>query len=466
MVSNYGERSPADGEIGARPYDDQADQLIREVRSLLRQGDHITALLRFDELHPADQGQILATIDPEPRRDLLSTLTPNEMADILEQLEPEEAVGISREIETSRLAQILDAARPDVAADILKDLPDERSNKTLEDMGEVDEILPLLQYDDDVAGGRMTPEYPVLRENLLTQIALDQLRLFGSEAENISNVFVTDDDGTLVGSLGIVKLALSRPSSAVRDLMDRDVISVRTDADQEEIARLMERYGVNRLPVIDENGRFVGVIFGEDILHVVEEEATEDMYRIVGLPDERVFGPVFNSVRGRLPWLSVNLATVFLAALVISLFESTLGKMIALAAFLPVVAGQGGIGGMQTVTLVVRSMALGGLPAGTGHRLLMREIRLGLMHGLFLGIAVGVTAAIWKGNWVLGLVLCIAMVGNMMIAALAGAGVPLLLRRLRLDPAASSAVFVTTLTDVFGFLLFLGMAAVFIQSLT
>ena len=166
-----------------------------------------------------------------------------------------------------------------------------------------------------------------------------------------------------------------------------------------------------------------------------------------------------------MPWLFVNLATAFLAASVVSLFESTIARVVALAAFLPVVAGQGGIGGTQTVTLVVRSMALGDVPAGSGLRLLLRELTLGTIHGLLLGLIVGVIGYLWKGTLILGVVLGVAMVGNMIIAGLTGAGVPLVLRRLRVDPAVSSSVFVTTFTDVFGFLLFLGLAAIFITSL-
>ena len=180
---------------------------------------------------------------------------------------------------------------------------------------------------------------------------------------------------------------------------------------------------------------------------------------------ERIFGPLQNSLRNRLPWLYMNLATAFLAAVVISIFESTITKVVALAVFLPVVAGQGGIGGTQTVTLVVRSMALGEVPSRVGIRLLVRELALGLINGVLLGVVVGVIAFAWKGDPILGLVLGVAMLGNMIIAALAGAGMPLLLRRLHLDPAVSSAVFVTTFTDVFGFLLFLGLAAAFINFL-
>jgi magnesium transporter len=250
-----------------------------------------------------------------------------------------------------------------------------------------------------------------------------------------------------------------------RDITDRDVIAVGAETDQEECARLMERYDLGQLPVVDQDGRLIGVIRGEDVVDVIEEEATEDMYKIAGMAGERLPGRLGNSLRRRLPWLFLNLATAFLAAVVISLFEPTIARVVTLAFFLPVVAGQGGIGGTQTVTLVVRSMAMGEVPTYVGHRILARELFLGLINGILMGLVVSLIAYAWKGHFVLGAILGLAIMGNMLVAGLAGAGVPLLLRRLHLDPAVSSAVFVTTFTDVIGFLLLLGLAAVFIDLL-
>jgi magnesium transporter len=346
-----------------------------------------------------------------------------------------------------------------VAADILKDLPQERSQEILEGMQESQGVIPLLEHPDDTAGGLMVPDYPVVRESLSAANALDQLRLLGSRAEDFGSIFVIDDDNKLVGTVSITRLALARPSTVIADLVQREFVSVRTDADQEESVRLMERYNVNELPVLDQEGQLVGVILAEDMVDVAEEEATEDMYRMAAVAGERILGPVRASLKNRLPWLYVNLATAFLAAMVVSLFESTIASVVALAVFMPVVAGQGGIAGTQTVTLVVRSMALGELHSSLSMRLLLRESTLGLINGVLLGVVVGVIAFAWKGNPMLGLVLCLAMLGNMIIAALAGAGVPLLLRSLNLDPAVSSSVFVTTFTDVLGFLLFLGLAS-------
>ena len=321
------------------------------------------------------------------------------------------------------------------------------------------------QYEEDTAGRLMTSDFPVVNRNTTTPNALDQLRLLGPAAEQINSVLVVDDDRVPVGSLSIARLALARPNVTVGDIMDGGVEIVTADTDQEEAARLMQDLGLAELPVSDGQGRLLGVILAEDILDVMQEEATEDMFRIAGIGEEQVLGPLAVSLRSRLPWLVINLGTAFLAAAVIGLFESNIARVAALAVFLPVVAGQGGIGGTQTVTLVVRGMALGEVPRSHGFRLLRRELALGLLHGVVLGAIVALVALAWKGSPVLGLVLGAAMLGNMLVASVAGAGVPLLLRQFRQDPAVSSAVFVTTFTDVIGFALFLGLAAALMRFL-
>ena len=452
-------------ESQTRPPEELVQLAVSEIRRYLDDEKVDDALAQFRQLHPVDQGEVLVTIVASTRLQILEALSPGETADILSEMEPQGAADLSRGMEPEILAHILEQTRPDAAADILQLLPQEKLDQTLQSMSDAQEVASLLDYREDTAGGLMTLDYPVVKETITTPNALDELRLLGPEAENINSLLVVDDQNRLVGSLSIARLALARPNSVVGDIAEQDIISVSAETDQEECARLMERYNLIQLPVVDQNGQLTGVILAEDMIDVVEEEATEDMYRIASVAGERVMGPLRNSLRRRLPWLYINLATVLFAALMISFFESTITKVVALAVFLPVVAGQGGIGGTQTVTLVVRSMALGEVPRHLGLRLLRRELSLGLINGLLLGLVVGLVAYGWQGNPTLGIVLGLAMFGNMVIAGLAGAGVPLLLRRLGMDPAVSSAVFVTTFTDVIGFLVFLGLAAAFIDQL-
>ena len=236
-----------------------------------------------------------------------------------------------------------------------------------------------------------------------------------------------------------------------------------TETDQEEVARIMERYDIHSLPVIDDSNRIVGMVVIDDIIDVFEDEATEDMFRMIGVDEgERALGPFWRSVRSRLPWLCVNLATAIAAGLIITLFQSTLTRAIALAAFLPVIAGQGGIAGTQTLTLIVRSIALGELATGNAKRLLLKELGLGLVHGIVVGLLVGGIAFAWRGNPWFALVAGVAMMANMMVAGISGVLVPLGFRALKIDPALGSAVAVTTATDVIGFFIYLGLATLMI----
>ena len=448
-----------------RPPEEVIHGLVQELERLMESSERQQALEIFAVLHPVDQGEILDGLPKKHSQSLLGELDANVVAEILEYLEPEELFEMIGNRTPADLAEVLDLTGPDVAVDLLRQMPEEKQNEILEAMVDSDEVTELLQYQDDTAGGLMTPDYPVVNEKTTTPNALDQLRLLGEDAEDINSVLVIDDDQRLVGSLSITRLALARSSAVVGDIMDRDINSVTAETDQEECAKVMQRYNLDLLPVLDSEGRLSGVIMDDDLVDVVVEEATEDMFRIASVGGERIAGPLTNSLRSRLPWLYINLATAFLAAVMVSLFETTITRVVALAVFLPVVASQGGIGGTQTVTLVVRSMALGEVSRRQGVRLLVRELALGLIHGVALGIVVGIVAYLWKWNVTLGLVLGLAMLGNMLVAGMFGAGVPMLLRQLRMDPAVSSAVFVTTFTDVIGFVLFLGLAAIFVEHL-
>jgi magnesium transporter len=270
---------------------------------------------------------------------------------------------------------------------------------------------------------------------------------------------VVDDANILKGGLNVARLVASDPSELISEVMFPNVISVSAGTDQEECALLMEKYNLLTLPVTDSAGRLEGIVRIEDMIYVFQEEATEDMYRMVGVSDEeKILGPFWKSVRGRLPWLCVNLATAGIAAVVITIFQSTLAQVVTLAVFLPVIAGQGGIVGTQTLTLVVRSMALGEISNSNAKQLLAKEFGLGLVHGLILGILAGVVAYMWHGNQYLALVVGLAMLGNLVIAGVSGVVLPLSLRAMKVDPALASAVVVTTVTDVVGFLIYLGLA--------
>jgi magnesium transporter len=268
----------------------------------------------------------------------------------------------------------------------------------------------------------------------------------------------------LIGLVNLRALILADPEDTIEAIMSREVISVRVDADQEEAAQLLARYDLLALPVVDIDNRLVGIITVDDLVDVIEEEATEDIYRLAQVGDDAdIDSPFWQILRNRLPWLVINLGTAFLAAYVVSLFDATIAKVTILAALMPIVTGQGGNAGTQTMTVVVRSLALREVEPSDTPSTLWREVRVGLVNGLVVGSLVGLFVALLTQNWWLGLVIGLAMLGNMLVAATFGTLVPMLLRVVGVDPALASSIFVTTTTDVFGFALFLGLATILMR---
>jgi magnesium transporter len=415
-------------------------------------------------LYPVDQAAVVEQLDDELRPLLIRALSSETTSRIVEELNPEDAVEITAFLAPLDVANVLELLSPDIATDILHAMPHDKAQSALEAMANSTDVAPLMAYPDDVAGGRMTTEYVAVLAGTTPAVALDGLRLIDEEHGDVPTVFVVDLERHLMGWVSLRRLALARPHQVVSELME-PAVSVSVSVDQEACARLVARYDLSQLPVTDEDDVLIGVIRADDLTDVAAEEATEDMFRMAGMQGERVLGSFGRSVRTRLPWLTVNLLTTFAAAGVVALFESTIERLAVLAVFLPVVAGQGGIGGTQTLTLVVRGIALGELTGRTARRLLIHETLLGGLHGLILAVLAGAVGLAWVGSPILALVLAVAMLGNMLVAGIVGAGVPLLLRTLRQDPAVSSAVVVTTATDVAGFSLFLGLASLFIDRL-
>ena len=412
-------------------------------------------------------GQRDLPVDPARKtlQDIAGGMTYQATAKVFEYVEQDEAAQTVASSTARLLVDVLNKTNAAIAVDLPHDIHDAQTDQSLETRSENLVSTASLEYGYHTAGGLMNPRFLAVNRNLTAVLALDVIRIRARSAVATSYALVLDEEEKLVGHAAIVDIALARHKQTVDELCRADVISVTVDTDQEECARIMQRYNVNELPVVDANGVLRGIIMGDDVLDVLKEEATEDMYRLAGVGHEAVFGPLTGAVKSRLPWLGVNLATAFLAAAAIGLFETTIGRVVALAVLLPLVMSQGGMGGIQTLTLAVRSMALGELPSTQGMKLVSRELMLGAAHGLLFGLLVGIAAYAWKGDYMLGVVLAVAMLGNMVIAGLTGAGVPLLLRKAGHDPAVSSAVFITTFTDIMGILLFLGIATVVIERL-
>ena len=441
---------------------DRATQIVKEVQSLIRQGEAQRAWDMVRHLHPADIGAVVAALPKGSRDALLTAMSPETVTWILRQMNPLDAARLSARIGSRALSFVLNQVRPQEAMEALQRLPTPQAQAVAETLEQPLPAPELLEHQPNTAGALMVAQFPTVNIGDRAESALDSLRALERVRYQFTHVFVLRDDGALAGQVNMVDLALAQDDTPVRSIAAPIEASVTVATSAEECARLRRHYNLTQLPVVDE-GRLIGVIPSEFLLSAAVAEDTRQMLQVASVAGEAADGPVLNSIRTRLPWLTVNLGTTFLAAAMIAIFESTLAELVVLAAFLPVVAGQGGIGGTQTLTLIVRAMALGQLVGINAWRLLTREALLGLLHGVWLGVLVAVIAIVWQKNLGLALVLGVAMLGNMIIAGTVGAGVPLFLRRVGVDPAVASAIVVTTFTDVFGFLLYLGIASAMIS---
>lgn len=435
---------------------------IRAALETDRIEDAVNILL---ELHPADQAEVFYKLEESEQFKLLPHLDIASTADLFDKMEEDKVLDTLEVLSPERLADVLDEMEPDEAADLLGDLPPEQASEALAAMEDAEEVIPLLGYPDETAGGLMTTSYIALRRQTSTEDAIRFLRDVSPEIDVPYYLYVIDRAKRLVGVVGLRELVVSRPETPIVDIMDHEVIYVTTGTDQEDVARVMSRYDLAAVPVVDNQMRLFGVITHDDIVDVLEEEATEDIYRLGNVTDSDLEpeSPVFEHLKGRLPWLFLNTFTALFASWVITNFESLIAQVAVLAAFQSVVAGLGGNSGSQTVVMIVRSMALGKMDSRRLWKVLSRQMAVGLLQGVTVGLVVGVGVALWRGNPFLGVVLGLAMVGNMFVAAVIGTLVPFLLKAFGKDPALASSVLVTAVTDSGGFFIFLGLASLFLS---
>jgi magnesium transporter len=438
-----------------------------EVHDLLREGDVDGALSALSSLHPADQADLYQQIDPEQREALLALLSAEGMAHLLEHLETEERNEVVEKMPRASLARVLDRIDNDVAADILGDLPPAEAARVISIMTTAGEVAPLLEHADESAGGLMTRGYVPLHKDMTAAEAMTFLRLKKPLAEEAYYLYVLDRLNRLRGIVNLRQLIVSEPDTRIEDMMTSDVIAVTPETDQEEAARRIQHYRLRALPVVDADGVLRGIITADDVIDVITEEATEDMYLMAGVGvKERAFSPLLESARRRLPWLAFNMAWAFLAVAVVNAFEPTIARLAALAVFMPMIAGQGNNAGVQTATIIVRSMALGEVQLHDVLRLLRKEVTMGMIKGATFGPILAVVAWLWKDNALLGLIAGVSLFLNMIVAGVGGVLIPMTLRRLGMDPATVAGVFDTVLTDIMGFLIFLGLATLMIDRLT
>ncbi len=444
------------------------DIILDTMRRLLRRGAITNISKMVNRMHPADVARTLSHLEKRDKLTVFELIRDVKVkAEVISELETQDMVDILNELSPPDIVQILQELPFDEVADIIGELPEEKARDILVLMKKEDseEVEDLLRYGEDTAGGIMTTEFFTLLEDTTVAEAIRKLQE-EREIDMVFYIYVIDKDGKLVGVVSLRQLLLVPPETSLKQIMTTDVISVRTDTDQETVARQVARYNFLAVPVVDEEDKLVGVITVDDVVDVIRDEATEDIYRMAGLNiEERLLDSPLLSVRRRLPWLLINLATAVLAASVVGLFQGTIQKVVMLAVFMPIVAGMGGNAATQTLAVIVRGIALGELTFTNTKKVLLKEVTTGIINGAANGAVAAVIAYLWHGSPMIGLILFLAMVINLFIAGFGGTIIPLVLRWLKFDPALASSIFITTLTDVFGFLTFLGLATLLIEYL-
>jgi len=442
--------------------------LLLAAGNLLKKDDLEKAISLLEKLHPADAAEIVSALPDDYQKSIFETWDVPRVADTLQEMDEQEQLDIVDLLSTPLISDIMEEMAADDVADLLGGLDKHNVERILSEMNREDavEALKLLQHKEDTAGGIMTPEYVALKKDMTAQESIDLLREKAPDAETVYYVFIVNTDNQLVGVISLRDLIIAKTDRRIEEIMNPNVIYVDAGTDQEEVARLMSRYDLLAVPVVDHEHHLLGIVTIDDVVDVIEEEASEDIYRLGGVTrEERLDSPAMESIKNRLPWMSFNLVTAFLAAWVVSLFQDTINQLVILAAFMPIVAGMGGNMGTQTLTVTTRGIALGQMEFKEGIRIISRQVGIGMVIGAATGFLTALIAYMVRGNPYLGLVLFLAMTINMAIAGLTGAGIPIVLRYLRQDPALGSGIFVTTFTDVFGFLTFLGLATLMLQFL-
>jgi magnesium transporter len=446
------------------------DVVVDSVKRLLRIGatGNLTNLLQ--KQHPADLAQILNTLHERERHATFSILVERNSKlamEALSELGPEAGAALLADRSAEEIARFVQELPSDDAAALIDYLPEELSVSVLELMRRKESatVENLLEYAEQTAGRIMNPKVFALSEELTVGEAITELQS-SRDVEMVFYLYVVDVRRHLVGVVSLRRLLLVAPETPLKRIMTTELISVRVDTDQEEVARQVASYNLLAIPVVDEENKLMGVITVDDVIDVIKDEATEDIYRLAGVSgDERVSTPPADSLRLRMPWLAVNLVTAFLAASVVGLFEGTIARVTTLAIFMPIVAGMGGNAATQTLTVIVRGIALGELTWANARKALLKEVSVAFANGVVIGLLAAGVAWLFRGDPVIGMLLAAAMVINLCVAATAGTLIPLGLRAMRIDPALASSVFITTLTDVAGFASFLGLATVFLRYL-
>ena len=415
------------------------------------------------DMSPGDVAYFIASSPPDYRDVLLGFLEPEQEALVVNELPDELRNAALADRAPEAVAEIVEQLDDDDVADILHELPDDLTGRVLASLDEQyrQRLQTVLSFSDDSAGGLMSTDIITIRADLTLDVVLRYLRRHSEIPSNTDNLIVVNRHGLFVGLLPIGILLVSDPAISVREMMITDQAAIDVDTPATEVARRFERNDWISAPVVDGNGQLLGRITIDDVVDVIMEEADHSLTSLAGLAEEDTFASVWQSAPRRAVWLGVNLATALLASSVINLFQATIEKVVALAVLMPIVASMGGIAGTQSLTILIRAMAMGQINDRNQFWVVGRESLVGALNGMLWALVIAATAAIWFEDLTLGFIIACAMLINLITAGCAGAGLPLVLKKLQVDPALAGGVMVTTVTDVVGFLAFLGLATLF-----
>ena len=411
-------------------------------------------------LHPAEIGDLLESLPHGPREILWELVDADDQGEALVAVNEEVRAGLIEGMETSKLVAIAGGLDTDDLADVLQDMPGAVIHELLRSMDKQNRhrLEAVLSFPEDSAGGLMDLDIVTVRGNVSLDVVLRYLRLRGEIPDLTDSLMVVDRFDHYQGVLPLATLLTSDPDSAVSAVMDHDVEGIQANMQDADVARLFEDRDLVSAPVIDENGKLLGRITIDDVVDVIRDEADRSLMSMAGLDeDDDIFAPATTSAQRRAVWLGINLGTAFLASWVIGLYEATLQQVVALAVLMPIVASMGGIAGSQTLTIMIRGLALGQVGPTNARTLMIKEVLVSIMNGLMWAIVVALIASVWFQNIKIGAIIAAALVINLICAAVAGFSIPLALKRVGVDPALAGTVLLTTVTDVVGFMAFLGL---------
>ncbi len=451
---------------------DVKDQSISQIQlqtfsELLEKGTLSEVREKLTGLHSAEIAFLLESLPPETRSTIWELVPHDDSSgDILLHVNDEVRAELISQTDKQELVAATENLDTDDLADIIQDLPEIVSREVLQSMDQQDRqrLEAVLSYPEDTAGGLMNTDTITIRPDISLETVLRYLRFRTEMPDTTDNLIVVNRSDKYLGVLSLTKLLTNDPSLVVSDIMNNKIQAIPAAQSAKEVASLFEKHDLVSAPVVDENDKLMGRITIDDVVDVIRDEADHSLMRMVGLNEEDdMFAPVVVSSRRRTVWLGVNLLTALLAAWVIGLFDATIEKMVALAVLMPVVASMGGIAGSQTLTLVIRGIALDQIGDANARPLLIKELAVGALNGLIWAIIVAAITILWFGDYQLGAIIATAIMINLVVAALAGATIPLFLKKLNIDPALAGNVVLTTVTDVVGFFAFLGLAALFLM---